>query len=168
MLGKGDVTFCSYENGCRIVSSGHFYPNGLLLHSDGRLYVPSSAAGGVQVYQPQQDGSLEKVGGVDAFYALDNLSEDRNGDIWAAAFPQGVKNQAYVKSPFGHVPPATVLHIRRARDSHAGYEWDKVLEDRDGQALPAATVVVHDASTRRLFLGGKCLSKCDEPRTAED
>lgn len=153
MLGKGDVTFCSYDNRCKIVSSGHSYPNGLLLHSDGRLYVPSSAAGGVQVYQPQQEGSLDKIGSVDASYALDNLSEDRNGDIFAAAFPQGAKNQAYVESPFGPVPPATVLRIRKSQDSQAGYEWEKVLEDRDGEVLPAATV--HDASTRRLFLGGR-------------
>lgn len=154
MLGQGDVTFCSYDEGCKSVSSGHFYPNGLLLHSNGRLYVPSSAAGGVRVYQPQHDGSLEQIGNIDALYAIDNLSEDRNGDIFAAAFPQGVKNMAYVKSPFGPVPPATVLRIRRAQDSPAGYEWEKVLEDRDGQVLPAATVVLHDASTGRLFLGG--------------
>ncbi|OIW27051.1 hypothetical protein CONLIGDRAFT_656277 [Coniochaeta ligniaria NRRL 30616] len=151
MLGKGDVTYCSYDNGCSIVSSSHYYPNGLLLHSDGRLYVPSSARGGVQVYQPQPNGSLQKLADVDAFYAIDNLSEDRNGDIFAAAFPTGVKNQAYVKSPFGPVPPSTVLRIR---NSHSGYQWEKVLEDRDGEVLPAATVVVHDASTGRLFLSG--------------
>jgi hypothetical protein len=163
MLGQGDVTFCSYEKGCGTVSSGHFYPNGLLMHSDGRLYVPSSAAGGVQVYQPREDGSLEKVGDVDVFYAIDNLSEDRDGDIWAAAFPHGVKNMAYVKSPFAAVPPATVLRIRRKRDDQVGYDWEKVLEDRDGEALPAATVVVHDASTGRLFLGSRLWTqdRCD-------
>ncbi|KAH8904809.1 calcium-dependent phosphotriesterase [Coniochaeta sp. PMI_546] len=154
MLGKGDVTFCSYENECSIVSSGHYYPNGLLLHSDGRLYVPSSAAGGINVYQPHRNGSLQKVGEIDAFYAIDNLSEDSNGDIFAAVFPLGVKNQAYVKSPFGPVPASTVLRIYKTQDSQSGYQWEKVLEDRDGEVLPAATVVVHDASTGRLFFSG--------------
>lgn len=152
--GKGDVTFCSYAKGCSVVSSGHYYPNGLLLHSDGRLYVPSSAAGGARVYQPQRDGSLEKVGDVDAFYALDNLSEDRNGDVFAASFPLGAQNLKFVKDPFGKVPPATVLRIRRSKDDGSLYEWEKVLEDRDGEVLPAATAVVHDASTGRLFLSG--------------
>jgi len=67
------------------------------------------------------------LGNVDAFYALDNLSEDRH-DILAAAFPHARKNMA-VKSPFGVVPPATVLRIRKDKDRNGGHEWEKVLED---------------------------------------
>lgn len=152
--GQGDVTFCSYAQGCRVVSPEHHYPNGLVLHSDGRLYVPDSAASGAHVYQPQPNGSLEKVGNIDAFYALDNLSEDGNGDIFAASFPLGAQNMKFVKDPSGKVPPATVLRISKPKDSDSVYEWEKILEDRDGEILPAATTVVHDASTGRLFLSG--------------
>lgn len=154
MFGKGDVTFCSYENGCRIVSSGHYYPNGLLIDNDERLYIPSTL-GGIKVYQPHRNGSLKETAYIDAFYALDNLSQDSNGDIFVAAFPFVIKNQAYVSNPFGPVPPSTVLRIRKTEDSLSGYRWEKVLEDRDGEVLPASTVVVHDASTGRLFLSGK-------------
>ena len=152
------MTFCSYTKGCRVVSSGHGYPNGLLLHSDGRLYVPHIATGRAHVYQPDQEtGSLVKVADVDASYPMDNLAEDANGDIFAAAFPRAIDNMAYVKSPFGKVPAATVLRIRRAKGSDTAYEWEKVLEDRDGEVLPAMTTVVHDAATGRLFLSGKSL-----------
>ncbi len=34
-------------------------------------------------------------------------------------------------------------------------EWEKVLEDRDGEVLPGTTTAIHDAKTGRLFLSSK-------------
>ncbi|KAB5566197.1 hypothetical protein GE09DRAFT_1171434 [Coniochaeta sp. 2T2.1] len=148
-LGKGDVTFCSYTDGCRVVSAGHSHPSGLA-HSHGHLYVPSSASGGLRINRSHQDGSLAKVADIDAPYAMDNLATDGNGVTWAAASPRGYRNGAYAKNPVGPVPPSTVLRIRLRP---WGYEWKKMLEDRDGEVLPAASVVVYDHLVKRLFLG---------------
>ena len=151
MLGGGDVAFCSYTGDCKVVASGLSYPNGLMLHSNGLLYVPSAAAGGVHVYQPQDDGSLEEMAKIEAFWAIDNLSEDNNGDIFAAVISKGKETLAYVKDPSRAVPASGVLRIRV---TGSGYETDIVLEDRDGEALPATTTVVHDVVTGRLYLSG--------------
>ncbi|KAK3360556.1 hypothetical protein B0T25DRAFT_473853 [Lasiosphaeria hispida] len=152
MLGGGDVTFCSYTEGCRVVASGLSYPNGLMLHSNGLLYVPSAAAGGgVYVYQPQGNGSLEKIGKIEAFYAIDNLSEDTGGNIFAAVISKGRETLAYVKDPSRRVPASGVLRICATENGH---ETEMVLEDRNGEALPATTTVVHDVITGRLYLSG--------------
>jgi arylesterase/paraoxonase len=43
----------------------------------------------------------------------------------------------------------------RVRKTLNGYEVIKILEDGKGEILPAATTVVHDAVTGRLFLSGE-------------
>lgn len=159
LLSTGDVAFCSMDRSvpCKMVSAGHSYPNGLI-HSrlDEHIYVPSSAAGGVQVFKRHLDASLELVHDIDLPYAVDNLSEDKNGDIWAAVIPKGVDFFKHTTSPLTFTPPSSVFRIRRRGEKGAyDAEIEKVLEDRDGQVLPGTTTVVHDAATGRLFLGGK-------------
>ncbi|KAH8888421.1 calcium-dependent phosphotriesterase [Thozetella sp. PMI_491] len=170
MLGKGDVTFCTFAGDCRVVSPGLAYPNGLLMHSDGRLYVPSSSLGGIEVYEPQKNGSLVKLTDIGVFYGIDNLSEDANGDIYAAIHLQGAKMLASTKAPFGPTPPTGVVRIRRDPSVDSGYKWEKVLEDRDGEVLPGTTTVLHDALTGRLFFSGgfsPFITVCD-PRKSDD
>lgn len=57
--------------------------------------------------------------------------------------------------------PARVYRVVKnatefARDpkSPAAWQVDKVLDDRDAEVLPAATVAVHDPKTGRIFLSG--------------
>lgn len=94
-------------------------------------------------------------------FAVDNLSEDAEGAIWAAAIPQGLKFFQHAKDPFGYTPPSTILKIRRRGDDDDdddnGYDVEKVLEDRDGEMLPGTTTVVHDVTTGRLFMSGMLL-----------
>lgn len=141
---------------CKIVSSGHSYPNGLI-HSrvDQQIYLPSSAAGGVKVLRRHPDDSLELAHDVDLPYAIDNLSEDQNGDIWAAVIPRGVDFFKHTNSPFAFSPPSSVFKIRRGSNGTYDAKVEKVLEDRDGEVLPGTTTVVHDTITGRLFLSGK-------------
>lgn len=86
----GDITFCPTGRAgagasCITASAGHSYPNGLLYSlSDGHVYVPSSAMGGIKVLYPHLNGSLELKHEIRLPYPIDNLSEDQNGDIWAA------------------------------------------------------------------------------------
>ncbi len=67
------------------------------------------------------------------------------------------------KDPFRVDPASAVFRITRVGDGlgnfdegdgHDGpYLVEKVLED-DGSVLPGATIAVHDATMRRIYLGG--------------
>ncbi|EHY53738.1 hypothetical protein ABEF92_006292 [Exophiala dermatitidis] len=156
-LGTGDVSYCSASGDCKRVASGFKFPNGLLLASDGLLYVPSAAIGGITVFEPLPDGSLKKVHYIDLDYPMDNLSEDANGDIFAAGFPKIAEVLTAFDDPLKAVASATVWRVRRLnRNVPDKYEYElfKVIEDADGEVLPIMTTVIHDASTGRLFMSG--------------
>lgn len=153
LFGTGDVTFCPVAGSCKQVSSGHVYPNGLIYsHVDGQIYVPSAGVGGVKIYKPQPGNELEYVSALDIFHAIDNLSEDSVGGIYAAVHSRGIEILKQVEDPLGIHPASAVIRIQRTEGG--GFEWEKILEDRDGMVLPGTTTVVHDAKTGRLFLSG--------------
>ena len=120
------------------------------------------------VYRPQPDGSAKKIDNIRLPYPLDNISEDQNGEFWVAAIPDLKAALAMFENPLGpERPPATVFRFRRRSDSGKGYEVTKMLEDRDGEVLPFATTVVHDAKTGRLFVSGivaPFIAVCDPKR----
>ncbi|KIV79805.1 hypothetical protein PV11_07350 [Exophiala sideris] len=158
ILATGDVSHCSAGGECKQVATGFKFPNGLHLGSDGLLYVPSAAVGGIDVFKPAADGSVEKVHHIDLDYPIDNLSEDANGDIFAAGMPKGIASLAAFNDPQNTpIPPATVWRVRRVNQEVTDkydYELFKVIEDAAGEKLPGATTIIHDASTGRLFLSG--------------
>ncbi|KAI8256728.1 Serum paraoxonase/arylesterase 1 [Colletotrichum sp. SAR 10_98] len=150
-LGHGDVSHCSTE-GCKRISTHHKMPNGLVRGHDGLIYVPSAMAGGVQVYRinPETDG-LVKVADIPVPYAIDNLSVDGKGDIYAAVFPRGIEILQASEDPLNARPKSAAVRIRKEADGE--YVWEKVIEDGKGELLPGSTTVVHDAKTGRLFFG---------------
>lgn len=159
ILQTGNVVFCPTKVSapCKIVSTGHSYPNGLIYsHFDQKIYVPSSAQGGITVYRSHANGSLELTQEIYLPYAIDNLSEDQNGDIWAAVIPDGLEFFRHAKDPSHRVPPSSVFKL--VRTDGGRFVAEKVLEDRDGALLPGTTTVVHDVSTGRLFLSGEASS----------
>lgn len=157
LLETGNIAFCPASprgSACEIVSTGHAYPNGLIQSRfDNLIYVPCSAQGGIKVFKSHENGSLEWEGHIDIPYAIDNLSEDEDGTIWAAAIPHGPKFFQHTKDPFGYIPPSAVFTIQKLENGE--YEWQKVLEDRDGEVLPGTTTVVHDVIAGRLFMSGE-------------
>jgi len=167
IVGTGDVSYCSPTTGCKKVAGGLKFPNGLLRgRDDGLLYVPSAFAGGIHVYREQTGGDVEKVGFIDIPYAIDNLSQDQDGDIFAAALPKGFEVLAAFDNPHGPTPPSTVMRVRKRKDGQ-GWGWEKILEDAKGEVLPASTTAIHDATTGRIFLSGvfsPFITVC-EPRT---
>jgi hypothetical protein len=108
--------------------------------------------GTLTIYNILPNKDLEKTDEIKLGYGLDNASIDENGDIWVAAFPVGVAIFDALKDPYNARAPAAVLRVRRVDG-----EWkvEKVLEDKDGDILPATTTAVHDAKTGRLFLSSK-------------
>ncbi|EXJ82800.1 hypothetical protein A1O3_06615 [Capronia epimyces CBS 606.96] len=159
ILATGDVSYCSASGDCKQVASGFKFPNGLLLGSDGLLYVPSAAVGGITVFQPGLNGSVKKVHHIDLNYPIDNLSEDANGDIFAAAMPKVLQGMAAFNDPLNApTAPATVWRVRRLnRDVTDKYDYElvKVIEDGAGEVLPSMTTVIHDALTGRLFMSSE-------------
>lgn len=118
--------------------------------------MPCSAQGGIKVLKPCGDnGSLELEGHINVPFAIDNLSEDEDGVIWAAAITHGPKFLRHIKNPFGYTSPSTVLKVQRTGSAVEGYEYQKVVEDRDGEVLPGTTTVVHDVPTGRLFMSSE-------------
>ncbi len=117
--------------------------------------MPSSGANGIQIFHPHANGSISATGHINFTYTTDNLSEDQNGDIYAAVHPVPYKVILSSRAPFGPSPPTSVIRARKVAGKTNEFEWEKVLEDRDGEALPATTTVVHDAKTGRLFLSSK-------------
>ncbi|KAL5605116.1 hypothetical protein FOVSG1_005263 [Fusarium oxysporum f. sp. vasinfectum] len=147
ILGFSDVTFCDTQS-CKRVASKLQFPNGLVI-KDSFLYLPDSITGRLYIYRILPNRDLVKVDEVNLGYGVDNASIDENGDIWIAAFPIGVEIfKAYDDSYNAH-PPSTVLRVRKVKGE---YVVDKIVEDAKGEVLPAATTVVHDAKTGRLFL----------------
>ncbi|EME48732.1 hypothetical protein DOTSEDRAFT_142053, partial [Dothistroma septosporum NZE10] len=157
-INNGDVTYCSScssPTSCRIVATNFAFPNGLLTGQDGLLYVPSTYRGNIQIFRPSpSDHSIEKVGEINVPYPIDNLSQDRKGDIWIAALPKPLQVLAAFGDPLNKVAPATILRARKIGKEGHDWEVEKVLEDRDGEVLPGATTAVHDVKTGRVFVSG--------------
>ena len=154
VLSNGNVAYCTSAKGCRIVAEGLAFPNGLLRdEKNGYVYVPSSGKGGIHVYKPLADASLEKVDFIDLPYPLDNLSQDSEGDIYVAAIPKLSAMMSGFDDPLNATPPTTISRVRRKAEGE-GWEWEKVLEDAKGEVLPGTTTVIHDVKTGRLFLSG--------------
>ncbi|KAK8073507.1 hypothetical protein PG994_004406 [Apiospora phragmitis] len=160
IFSQGSVAHCSSSDPqtcTAAIPSGLSWPNGLVQnHHDGRLYVPSSMLGTIDVYAPAKNGSLHvKVDTVDVGYSLDNLMVDKDGDVWAAVFPVAKDLGAAFDDPYGsHGIAAAAMRIRKVPNG-GGYEVDKVLEDGFGEVLPMTTSVVHDATTGRLFFSSE-------------
>ncbi|KAK1725678.1 uncharacterized protein BDZ83DRAFT_618882 [Colletotrichum acutatum] len=155
LMGDGDVSFCSASKGCKRVSERHRMPNGLVRGLDGLIYVPSSMAGGVQVFEAlsgNNGNGLKKVADIPVPYAIDNLSVDGKGDVYAAIFPRGIEILQAAKDPLNARPKSAAVRIRK--EGEGVYVWEKIIEDGLGEVLPGSTTVVHDAKTGRLFFGG--------------
>ncbi|KPM42136.1 hypothetical protein AK830_g4419 [Neonectria ditissima] len=148
IIGTGDIAFCDKATGCKPVAGGLNFPNGLVRGLDGLIYVPNSMVGTIDVFQVLPDNELNKIDSISVGFSLDNLSVDKNGDIFVAVFPKGIEIFKAYKDPYNAHPPAAALRLRKQEGT---YVLEKIIEDAFGEALPVATTVVHDATTGRLF-----------------
>jgi arylesterase/paraoxonase len=155
-LGGGCIGYCD-QSGCTIVKdTGLCFPNGIVRGRDGLFYTPSSITGEVKVLSFTEHRGLHEVASLKLPLPVDNLSVDKNGDIFAAGFPHLYKTLEGFKTPLTTNPPSAVLKISKAgpgSTQQGEYAVEKVMED-DGSVLPGASSAVHDAETGRFFLGG--------------
>lgn len=109
--------------------------------------------GTIDVFKPAPNKRLQKVDQIKTGFAIDNVSADKNGDLFAAAFPRGLAVLEAYKDPWNYRAPAAGLRIQKGKDG--SYTFNKAIEDGFGEVLPAATTVVHDVRTGRLFFSSK-------------
>jgi len=152
-------------------------PNGLLRGLDGLIYVPSTLNSEVRVFSLNEHHTLDQVDSFKIPYPIDNLSVDKNGDIFAATFPMVYKWEESSKDPFNTEVPSSIFKISGAGKGRAAgskkaakkeYVVEKVMEDT-GSILPGSTITIHDVETGRYFLGGAVspyITIC-EPRMVE-
>jgi hypothetical protein len=153
LFGGGSVGYCD-QTTCNIAFSGLKLPNGLVVGHDGLIYVPSSVDGSVKIFNLSENHILVEVNKIKVPMPIDNLSVDKRGDIYVAAFPKLYAWAESSKNPFDVHPPSAVFRIRKSSKGHdAEYVVEKVLED-DGSVLPGTTTAVHDAETGKVYLGG--------------
>jgi len=100
---------------------------------------------------------VRKVHFIPLNYPIDNLSEDAEGDIYAATMPKVLDGLGAFDDPFNAPTPAAAVHRVRRIKGGKEYEYQivKVVEDAKGEVLPGTTTVIHDAKKGRLFLSGK-------------
>lgn len=149
LFGGSGVWYCDAHTNCKKVAGGFKFANGLLKAQDGLLYVPSASMGGISVFEIQPDRSLKKLTQIPFSYPIDNLSQDSNGDILIPHFPKMTAMLGMFDNPYGPTGPSAVSRLRK---TESGYEIEKMIEDKHGEALPGTTTVIHDAKTGRLFL----------------
>ncbi|KAF7959511.1 hypothetical protein EAE96_001127 [Botrytis aclada] len=153
LIGGGNIAVCGSDNQCHSGPSNRF-PNGIVQGQDGLYYVASSIKGKVFVYALEANNTFTQIDEIDLQMPLDNLSVDANGDILAAAFPDVVKLVKSMDDSTINIP-ATAFRIRKFDTEDGGWRYvvTKVIEDIEASVLSAATSVVHDPKTGRLFFG---------------
>ena len=121
---------------------------------DGLFYVPNAAIDKIIIMELGPDKMLRQIDVIHVGMPVDNLSVDKNGDIFAAGFPKVLQFLETYKDPFNVDPPTTIWRIRRG---DGGAEVKKVLEDREARVVGGATVARHVVNSGQIFIGGKIL-----------
>ncbi|MCJ1382481.1 hypothetical protein MMC17_005594 [Xylographa soralifera] len=153
LLGGGNVVYCS-PSGCHVAAStGFSFPNGMVKGMDGLYYVPQIMKSRIRVMELQQDLTLNQIDTIYIGMPVDNLSVDKNGDIWAAGIPKAFVFTATFEDPFERKSPSTIWRIRKLK-KRKGYEVRKILEDKEANVMSGATVAIHDVKTGKLFISG--------------
>ncbi|ESZ93489.1 hypothetical protein SBOR_6138 [Sclerotinia borealis F-4128] len=159
ILGGGSIGYCTPpSSSCGTIKTpvNLQLPNGLALGHDNLLYIPSSISGQIQVFSLETEQRLRKVDTIHVPHPINDISIDKNGDIYAATVPNLHKAITDTRKSYGNIPSAVyrIMKLGEMGDGE-GWGWNvmKMIED-DGNILPATTVAVHDMLTGKIFLGG--------------
>ncbi|KAJ4486628.1 hypothetical protein C8J55DRAFT_508135 [Lentinula edodes] len=154
------VGYCHLDHGCKIVASGLHSNNGIVKAPElnASVYVASNMGGKISVFERQAvDDSLILMDVIHIGQALDNLSLDHHGHLWAAAFPKAQDMVEHLtKNPL-HLSPVAAfkISVNTGPGSFYGekYAVEKIFEN-DGTIVSGSTSVVHDSERGMLFMHG--------------
>jgi arylesterase/paraoxonase len=142
---------------CGIAKSGNLKsPSGMAIGHDNLLYIPSAISGQIQVFAMEEQQRLRKVDTIQVPYPINDISIDKNGDIYAATVPVLHKSMGTSQTTQQKIPSA-VFRIMKLGEMGEGEGWGwnvvKMIED-EGYMLPGITKAVHDTRNGKMFLGG--------------
>ncbi|KAH7108297.1 calcium-dependent phosphotriesterase [Auriculariales sp. MPI-PUGE-AT-0066] len=153
------VTYCDVAEGCRIVARRLVTASGIARGQSGEIYVANTFSSAISVFEEQADHSLVLTDTIPINAgALDGLSVDTDGSIYAAELPKVFTWKfQHLKDP-KHLVPSSALKITLNTDesSYYGqkYKIEKVLEDA-GKTASGMTSVVHDKTRGKIYLHGE-------------
>ncbi|KAF9050334.1 hypothetical protein BJ165DRAFT_1414176 [Panaeolus papilionaceus] len=149
------VGYCHIDEGCKIALANLWGSNGIAAASNGTLYVASTPGGYVTSLEKQSDNSLVVSDTIKTGYALDNLSLDADGQLWAATIPQMLKIMKHIEN--GSKSPVAVARISINTGVNAfygeKYRVENVFED-DGTVMSGLTSAAYDSKRGKLFMHG--------------
>ncbi|KZV91865.1 calcium-dependent phosphotriesterase [Exidia glandulosa HHB12029] len=148
------VVYCHVDKGCSFVASGLHGVNGIVrAPSNNTLYVASSTHALILVHEVSEDGTIVPTETIPMGLPVDNLAMDKDGVIWAAAFPKAITLATCMQDyTFQCRVPATALSVSKGK-APAPYTVERVFED-NGTITSGVTAVVHDAERKRLYMSG--------------
>ncbi|KAF5859926.1 hypothetical protein ETB97_002185 [Aspergillus alliaceus] len=155
---SGNIAYCRTATGnCHFVAENLSSPNGITRDpSSGLIYVAQSARGDVTVHRLAEDEQLVEIDEISLSMAIDNLSIDTDGNIFAATIPDVQQLIRAFHDPYGTNSPSTVMMIRKSKEASllkGAHEVIKVVEDKEARILPTTTSAVYDPVSGQLFLG---------------
>ncbi|KOS46032.1 hypothetical protein ACN38_g3027 [Penicillium nordicum] len=159
---SGNIAYCRTDTGnCHFVATENCSsPNGITRDpSSGLIYVAQSARGNVTVYRLVDHEQLVQIDEISLSMAIDNLSMDTDGNIFAATIPDIQQIIRAFHDPYGTNSPSTVMMIRKRRNGKetslvkGEHEVIKVVEDKEARVLSTTTSAVYDPLSGQLFLG---------------
>jgi arylesterase/paraoxonase len=125
------------------------YPNGIAIErrsDQPRVYVALLLAKKILVYTRTDQGRLARCdGAIELPAAPDNLSLNRQGELWVGASPDLIKGITYV---LGHreTSPSVILRVSQPRSDEPLVET--IFSD-DGRLISASSVACHYAAGGR-------------------
>ncbi|OQE11271.1 hypothetical protein PENFLA_c074G09745 [Penicillium flavigenum] len=159
---SGNIAYCRTDTGnCHFAATKNFSsPNGITRDpSSGLIYVAHPARGTVTVHRLVNNEHLVQIDEISLSMAIDNLSIDTDGNIFAATIPDLQQFLRAFHDPYGTNSPSTVMMIRKRSNGKQAslmkgeHEVIKVVEDKEARVLPTTTSAVYDPVSGQLFLG---------------
>ncbi|KAF7296600.1 Serum paraoxonase/arylesterase 2 [Mycena chlorophos] len=158
-LESGSVGFCSIVDAsweCKIVAPNLHGANGIAATND-TFFVANCVFGGIYVLERQSDNALLQTHTIPTEHALDNLSIDEDGVVYAAGIPAGLTLLAHIADPKNKRSPSSAFAVSKnvGPGSFYGEKFvvEKVFED-DGALASGTTSVVHDVKRGKLYMNG--------------
>jgi len=154
--GRSSIGYCHIDKGCKLAATGLPTNNGLASTGNGTWYLASTFNGGIRVFEEGNNNDLVLVDTIPTKYGMDNLSIDKNGAVWAAAFPKMFPILKQMTDIDAHAPSAVFrLAANTGADKFYGtkYILDIPWQDNGTLAL-GSTTFVHDADRKRLITTG--------------